>query len=243
MSLIGVIGSAARRRLVPAGYQAEVIADSPVAYYRLGETSGTTAVDEIGSYNGTYTNGPALGATGAVGNCVSLDGVDDFVDLPNLGINGAAARSVEFFVNPDSSGAGIDTMYCGSGTASALRTGFAIHHSAAVANNCYVSFVGRDVYSGSNTVPRNAWTHVVVTYDGSAISTTSVIIYINGVAVATTLAVATAGAANTTSAVSAIGRDLSFGGRDFKGLLDEFAVYDSVLSAARVAAHYTASGL
>ena len=35
-------------------YADEVIADSPVAYWKLDETSGTTANDAIGSNNGTY---------------------------------------------------------------------------------------------------------------------------------------------------------------------------------------------
>ena len=37
---------------------------NPLAYYRLGETSGTIAYDENGSYNGTYVNSPSLGEVG-----------------------------------------------------------------------------------------------------------------------------------------------------------------------------------
>ena len=35
----------------------------PVAYWRLGETSGTTAVDKSGAQNGTYKNSVTLGST------------------------------------------------------------------------------------------------------------------------------------------------------------------------------------
>jgi hypothetical protein len=41
-----------------------VLADSPAAYWRLGESSGTTAVDQVGVYNGTYINSPTLGVDG-----------------------------------------------------------------------------------------------------------------------------------------------------------------------------------
>ena len=36
-----------------SAYAAAVLADSPTAYWRLGEASGTTAADEVGTYDGT----------------------------------------------------------------------------------------------------------------------------------------------------------------------------------------------
>src|SRR5207249_1472520 len=47
-------------------YRREVLADSPRAYYRLGETTGTVAADEVGPNPGTYVNGVALGQSGAL---------------------------------------------------------------------------------------------------------------------------------------------------------------------------------
>jgi hypothetical protein len=41
-----------------AQYQATVLADAPVAYYRFEEVAGTSALDSSGNGNtGTYTNG------------------------------------------------------------------------------------------------------------------------------------------------------------------------------------------
>src|SRR3954453_15260692 len=40
------------------------LADNPVSYRRLHETSGTVAADGKGSNPGTYTGGPALAQTG-----------------------------------------------------------------------------------------------------------------------------------------------------------------------------------
>ena len=53
---------------------------NPVAYWRLGESSGTVAVDETGNYNGTYVGSPTLGVDGLLlgdtNTAVSFDGVD-----------------------------------------------------------------------------------------------------------------------------------------------------------------------
>lgn len=50
-----------------ADYKSTVLADSPLFYYRLGESSGSTAYDEVAaSSNGTYYNTPTLGQTGAI---------------------------------------------------------------------------------------------------------------------------------------------------------------------------------
>lgn len=45
-----------------SGYSNAVLALSPVAYWRLGETSGTVAADAAGSHHGVYTGTCTLGA-------------------------------------------------------------------------------------------------------------------------------------------------------------------------------------
>jgi len=45
-------------------YQMALLADQPVAYWRLNETSGTTAYDQIGGHNGTYASAVILGCPG-----------------------------------------------------------------------------------------------------------------------------------------------------------------------------------
>ncbi|MBR6460324.1 MAG: hypothetical protein IKS95_00650, partial [Verrucomicrobia bacterium] len=47
-------------------YSAVVKSFNPHSYWRLGETSGTTAVDEVGGHNAVYTSGSVLGKTGAI---------------------------------------------------------------------------------------------------------------------------------------------------------------------------------
>src|SRR5262245_7574611 len=47
-------------------YRDLVIADQPVAYWRLGEMEGSTAADEMGMVQGTYMNDVVLGVEGAI---------------------------------------------------------------------------------------------------------------------------------------------------------------------------------
>jgi hypothetical protein len=56
-------GASSPLRLV-AGYGSEVQADAPGAYWRLGETSGSTATSATGIGHGTYFNGVTLGQGG-----------------------------------------------------------------------------------------------------------------------------------------------------------------------------------
>lgn len=49
-----------------------------IAYWALNETSGTIASDSVGSHTGTTVNSPVWTA-GKIGNCLSFDGVDDYV--------------------------------------------------------------------------------------------------------------------------------------------------------------------
>src|SRR6266536_1475171 len=59
-----------------------------VSYWRLGETSGTAALDSKGTNTGTYQNGVTLGAAGALTNdsdtAASFNGSTNRVSLPAL---------------------------------------------------------------------------------------------------------------------------------------------------------------
>src|SRR6185503_4046335 len=66
-------------------YSAAVLAAHPMAFWRLGETSGTTAYDYVGGNNGTYNN-VALGVDGAItgdpDKAAGFDGSTSYVDTP-----------------------------------------------------------------------------------------------------------------------------------------------------------------
>ncbi len=89
-------------------YEANVLADNPIAYWRLGETGVLTAAANIGSLidvDGTYTNGVSLGLPGLIlddpDQAAGFDGSDDFVSIPDDdGINTGGpynAKTVELW--------------------------------------------------------------------------------------------------------------------------------------------------
>jgi len=79
------------RSVVPVlavGYSSTILTDSPAAYWRLGELSGTSAADATGHGNtGAYSGGFTLGQAGALfgdgDTAVKLDGVSGYVSAPN----------------------------------------------------------------------------------------------------------------------------------------------------------------
>ncbi len=79
-----------------------MLADSPRAYWRLDEASGTTAADQLGANPGTYTNGVLLNQPGALASEVdasaSFDGVNDYVLVPaSTSLDLTSAVTVEFW--------------------------------------------------------------------------------------------------------------------------------------------------
>src|SRR5438105_4848445 len=58
-----------------------------VSYYRLGETSGTSACDSWGSNAGTYTGGFTLGTVGAIkgeaNTAATFNGSNGYVTVPH----------------------------------------------------------------------------------------------------------------------------------------------------------------
>lgn len=82
--------------LTYASYAQRVLELNPVAYWRLGETSGDHAFDETDAHNGQYLGNATLGRAGAIfrdaNTAVLLDGSDGCVMVPhhsNLELAGA----------------------------------------------------------------------------------------------------------------------------------------------------------
>lgn len=79
-------------------YADEVSADSPFAWWRLEETSGSTASDEESTHDGTVT-GADLNVSGAsgTGSAASFDGSNDSIDVGTLGAFGSSCGSTTTF--------------------------------------------------------------------------------------------------------------------------------------------------
>ncbi len=210
-------------------YRTEVMADQPRAYWRLGESTGTTAASETQTNAGTYLNGVRLRVDGAVrpdtNKAVSLDGVNDNVRAPNsTSLNPTTAISVEAWVNPSALPASSATIVR-KGTQYLLR----VTSTGVIAFRIYKAGAAIEVLSPSGALSTGNWRHVVATWDG-----VNMAIYVDG-----SLRASRALSGPGDSGTEALHIGASYGSYDFfAGAVDDVAVYGSALSQGRIQAHY-----
>lgn len=222
-----------------------------MAYWRLGEAAGPTALDSWGTNNGTYSGIETFGLTGAIGgdantsvdfagNGSSLVRVPYSSDL-NGGRDPNGSWTVECWVWPDLDAAtegGLFAVPVASVDLSQNRSGYFFLEQAdgwqLRLGNSSGYLAGWNGAAGSvGGVPQaNAWYHLVGAYDGAS---GTGYIYVNGVQVKSN---AVTGIAQNAAATFNLGDRGD--GAPFAGRIDEVAVYTGVLSASRIQAHYTA---
>ena len=220
-------------------YSAAVLADTPTAYYRLGDAAGTTATDETGNFNGTYT-GVTLGATSLLSNdantCVSFDSIDDDVELGILSSNGASAGwTWEIWLNTGYTGFAIPPII-GESTfsANALRL---IQIQGATTWDLRADMETTD-WTAVTGLPYDTTMHIVFTVEDAQTTSPITRMYRDGTQVAVK---SDYGAAQLTPYRVQYLNVRDGGNRRFLGRMDEVAFYTYALSAARVQAHYDAA--
>lgn len=243
--------------LARADYVSEIQADSPLAFYRFGETVTAPTydlADNLGSlgsvgdgrYSGTFTR-PVAGAitgdsTTSFANPTLGTGYFGSVNVPNnaaLNATTDAANSftVEFWAKPTNNTAAllspVNSMSFTTG-----RAGYLFYQNAAtwqfrIGNTTSTTATFLD----GGTVTANEWQHVTGVYTGVEGGTGGTMtLYVNGVEVST----ATAGFYEpNTNAPFCIG-STSAPNRTFDGAVDEVAYYSKVLSPTQILAHFNA---
>jgi len=211
-------------------YPAEVKTDNPVAYWRLEEASGGFE-DSSGNANhgSPSVGGLTYGQTGEVGNAVLFDGATGQITVADsTTLDTGDVFTLEAWVNPAALPAGAKTIFDkGAGSYRLEIDVLPFPHFA-----LYKIGVGTPIVKSSAVIAVDGvWRHIVVTKNGSTIAA-----YQDGVD-------ATSAVANQTIVDTAL--SLGIGGQAglfYNGSLDEIAIYPTALTAARVQAHYLASG-
>ena len=210
-------------------------ADAPAGYWRFGEPSGSTVqIDSSGhGNNGTYLGGVTLAQPGAlVGNpntAASYDGVNDTSRIPDsASLDVGPQFTVEGWVKRSSTTKSMELMNKGG-------NGFQLVVMSAGSGNKVFLRKANVTTLAQSTVPVLAdgrYHHIAATINGPG---STARIYVDGVDVTDGVP---AGAAQVIQDTPFL---LTFGiSAATETKFDEFALYDGVLSGARIAAHHAA---
>ena len=221
----------------------EMLADSPSGLWPLTEVSGTVAYDRSGNgRNGTYTSTVNLGRR--VGRVGAADLAGGYVTIPDADAFSSSAGAgglltVDAWVRFDTLAAQMQVVSKGSSGQYEFdfRTGDSL--STALSVQMY-TLAGSAIMATSQVagqVAADTLYHLAFTYiRASALLT----VYRNGVQMSQdTDAAGGNNTANGTSALQ-IGRRADAAGTTLDGQIGYVGIYPTALSAARIAAHYTA---
>jgi|GEM_PF-4725558 len=160
-------------------YSTTILSDLPVAYWRLGELSGTSAGDASSNgRTGTYGGGVIIGMAGAI------HGENDAsARFGSTGANVAAPLlplmgqwTAEAWVYPTAAQTGTPYIVCDRFSLSGINFGLVVNFSAGTCAVSTLYFNGSVINTPQVELTLNAWTHVAGTYDGSNLKS-----YINSV--------------------------------------------------------------
>ncbi|HZV73099.1 MAG TPA: LamG-like jellyroll fold domain-containing protein, partial [Conexibacter sp.] len=216
-----------------SAYGRTVAADNPVGWWRLGDTSGTTAADQEGLNNGTYAGGVTLGQPSLLPSdpdkAVAFDGATGNVRIPPVvAFNFTSAISLEAWIKPTSLPAsGVFRSVLTKAESYSLQ-----FNGPRLEFTVIQSGIRHRLQTPAGVIVVGGTYHVVGTFDG-----TTQRLYVNGTQVASA---PLSGPATVTTNPIYIG---SWDGSIelFSGTIDEPAVYGTVLSAAQVRAHFDAA--
>jgi hypothetical protein len=215
-------------------YVAEVLADGAVGYFRLGETSGVTAKNQVpGGPDGTYIGSFMLGAGGVVfgDGALALDDANaGAVDVgDSYGFPGAAPFSIEAWVKPAPDD-GHSHIIASKWHQPTTNVGYELFTQGTSVKFSRELPASSDVVTVDGLVA-DQYTHVVGTFDGTMLR-----LYVNGTQQAIASSLIQLPVENNRFQIGE-GNGLA----TFAGSIDEVAIYDKALSAARVNAHYVAA--
>jgi hypothetical protein len=220
-----------------ASYNEAVLSANPIHYYPLNETEGTVAenIGMLAVANGTYTGGFTLGqpsATAQLGTAPRFDGQPG--TLVDLGLfHPGDAITVEAWVklDLDARSASYHAIVARWDGSFELDFDTADRANFVVRNNSN----GFGIAVAAAPSPRGQWQHLVGVFSDGVVT-----IYVNGVKGSEQNiggVLQDAGPLPDRVMIGAT-RTGTTGSFNFKGQIDEVAIYDHALSAAQIRGHY-----
>lgn len=224
------------------GYAKIVMADDPVAFWRLDEPEGSmTAVDAAGTFDGAYLPGPgtvtygvASGIPRETDKAIAVSGKGQ-VQIPYaLELNPHGPFTVELWVKPATLNPGPDFRDVSTSEGSGPH-GWLLYQMldnsmvwVLFSENWNAAWVG-----AAPPVQAEAWYHVVLAYDGNLFRS-----FLNGQPVAEQ---AYDAFVPNGDGWTSLGFRFDGGGDGFDGAIDDVAFYNKALTAGQIQAHYNAT--
>lgn len=222
-------------------YRDAVMADGPIAYYRLGETTGSVATNEVDpSPTGAFQGALELGAPGAIttdfntavlfdpdNSAISVDGLPSF--------EGKQPFTLEVWIHPT-----FDTQFHSIVTkwhvvSSVSANGYQLFHdddrlsfhreAGAATNGDFIDFDG---------LVDQKYSYVVAVFDGTAMK-----LYVDAALVMSTTADTPIPPTDTPFMIGNMNDSPTWA--PFNGYIDEVAVYAHALLPDQITAHYVAA--
>jgi hypothetical protein len=219
-----------------ADYASTILADGPIAYYRLAETGGLGGADSSGNgLGGLYYGDVTFGAPGALvgdaNTAVTFDGSNKG-HLRVLSTIGPGDFSIEVWVNTTTDSLTGSQTYQGTGLVWSDIAGVANDWILGYLNNVASFFTGNPDNTISGVTPLNdgVWHHIVATRVLGGDKN----LYVDG-------QLENTGTTNifslSTNPIIDIGGN-TLDNRYFTGSLDEVAIYQVALTPDQVLKHY-----
>lgn len=212
-------------------YSAEVLADSPLVYLQLDETSGTTAVDSSGNGRDMTSAGCTVNQATLMPNgskSYDFPGSTSQISLADAAWQRPTAFTIEAWIQQD-----VTTSFKAIAAKDGSGSGWAFYSI----DGKLSLYTNGTAHTDIARIVAGTTYHVAATYDTGAIK-----IYLNGSQV-----YSTTGASLTQTSGTALLVGVSTGSNGgatrtfrFDGRLDEVAYYGTALSGARISAHYDA---
>ncbi|MBN1764067.1 MAG: right-handed parallel beta-helix repeat-containing protein [Sedimentisphaerales bacterium] len=209
-----------------------------VGYWGFDEAGGSIAWD----YSGNGHHGTMYGATrtaGKINSALSLDGIDDYVEMEGYkGIGGALPRSITAWVKIDPSVNDHCHIVSWGTEQNRRRWIFLVQYYYGTDGTLQVGLKDANSY-GSTPVNDGNWHQVAVTFSGDTATVDDIIFYVDGVIDPIGFTHNTGSIDTALDANVSIGHYQLNGENFFEGQIDDVCIYNRVLSADEIEILYT----
>jgi hypothetical protein len=213
-------------RFPPSVANVEAATPGLIAAYDFDQGAGTVLTDVSGNGNHGVISGAVWTGTAKYGGALSFDGIDDWVTIADAApLDLTSAMTLEAWVRPAALGGDWRTVILKERPGGLAYALYATDGASRKPAGYVASGAGDLSAVGPSVLPANTWSHLAVTYNGSALR-----LFVNGVLARSRTA---SGGGVASTGVLRLGGNAVWG-EFFSGQLDDVRLYNRVLTASEI---------